>query len=169
MQEFLQARYAGAALNAAVPYAALIPGTPRDGGNPRLAGDGWALIGDAGRHVDPLTREGIYYAMLSGQILAESLAMGEPSAYPAIWSRGCLPELSWAASHGDGFFATRFVEALVFLCARSRAIQSTLSDVIAGRQEYRSLKRRLLLSAPAVGAQIASHALRRGLSPPRDS
>ena len=40
----------------------------------RLGGEGWMLLGDAAGLVDPLTREGIYYALLSGQWAAEALA-----------------------------------------------------------------------------------------------
>jgi flavin-dependent dehydrogenase len=39
----------------------------------RLAGQGWALAGDAAGLVDPITGEGIYYAMRSGELLAEAL------------------------------------------------------------------------------------------------
>ena len=40
----------------------------------RLGGAGWMLLGDAAGLVDPLTREGIYYALLSGQWAADALA-----------------------------------------------------------------------------------------------
>jgi geranylgeranyl reductase family protein len=40
----------------------------------RATGDGWALVGDAAGFVDPITGEGIYYALRSADLLAEALA-----------------------------------------------------------------------------------------------
>ncbi|OLD67632.1 MAG: hypothetical protein AUI52_00015 [Acidobacteria bacterium 13_1_40CM_2_68_10] len=154
MDEFLKERYPAAALERAQRYAALIPGAPSDPRARRAQGDGWALIGDAAGFVDPLTREGIYYAMLSGDLLAEALIAGKPDLYSEAWARHCARELSWAAAHGDRFFDSRFIERMVSLCAASPAIARVLSDLIAGRQDYRSLKRRLLLLTPRVGAHL---------------
>jgi flavin-dependent dehydrogenase len=166
----LRARYGTAALERAGFYAALIPAASADAAADGLQGDGWALAGDAGGFVDPLTREGIYYAMLSGDLLAGAILAGRPERYTREWRRRCAPDLSWASRHSGGFFATPFTEALVALCARSATASGVLSDLIAGRQGYRSLKLRLLLSAPAIGWQVARSALRRPrLTPMRDS
>ena len=37
------------------------------------AGDGWMLLGDAAGLVDPITREGIYFALRSGLLAAQAL------------------------------------------------------------------------------------------------
>src|SRR5262249_54944521 len=39
----------------------------------KVTGDGWALVGDAAGFVDPITGEGIYYALKSSDLLADSL------------------------------------------------------------------------------------------------
>ena len=44
-----------------------------DLGRRRPAGDGWLLVGDAAGLVDPITREGIYYALASAELAATSL------------------------------------------------------------------------------------------------
>jgi len=41
-----------------------------------VAGRNWALIGDAAGHVDPISGEGILYAMLDGELAAEAIAKG---------------------------------------------------------------------------------------------
>jgi geranylgeranyl reductase len=169
MDEFLKERYPEAALAAAARYAALIPGAPQDPGTARLQGDGWALIGDAAHLVDPLTREGIYYAMVSGDLLAEALCRGRPELYSDAWARHAAAELSWAAAHGNRFFDTRCIERLVFLAAASPAVARVLSDLISGRQAYRTLKRRLLLNVPLVTAQLARRAVTAPLRRCRDS
>ena len=39
----------------------------------KLAGPRWALVGDAAGLVDPITREGIFFALASGQWVADAL------------------------------------------------------------------------------------------------
>src|SRR5262249_43092536 len=41
-----------------------------------VSGSRWALAGDAAGLVDPITREGIYFALASGQWIAEAVAGG---------------------------------------------------------------------------------------------
>ncbi len=151
MREFLVSRYGRAAVDGASGYAALIPGSLP--GEDVLAGDGWAVAGDVGRAVDPLTREGIFYAMLSGQMLAECLAAGRPERYPALWRGTTAGEFARASRLASVFFDRRFIEALVVLCGRSPTIAATMSDLIGGRQPYRGLRRRLLAAAPSVGRE----------------
>ncbi|MGH9725529.1 MAG: NAD(P)/FAD-dependent oxidoreductase, partial [Candidatus Acidiferrales bacterium] len=44
----------------------------------RIAGRNWAMAGDAAACVDPLTGEGLYYALRSGDLLSEALLAGQP-------------------------------------------------------------------------------------------
>lgn len=159
MDRFLEARYPDGILQRSEPYAALIPGASANGPDAPASGDGWAVVGDAGRFVDPLTREGIYYAMESGDLLADALISGRPERYSESWLRRFAPELSRAAGVAGRFFDARFLERLVFLGGRSPAIARVLSDLIAGRQSYRSLRRRLVLAAPVVGMNLMARAL----------
>ncbi|MBZ0271852.1 hypothetical protein K8I61_07425, partial [bacterium] len=55
-----------------------------------MAGDDWCLVGDAAGHVDPLTGEGIYYAMWGGQIAAACVARGKPAEYDTQWREAFL-------------------------------------------------------------------------------
>src|SRR5258708_9169954 len=48
-----------------------------------VIGKNWALVGDAAAWVDPLTGEGLFYAIRSGELLGRSLAEGCPEKYPA--------------------------------------------------------------------------------------
>ena len=160
MDRFLRRQYGEARLARAIPYAALIPDAPPSPDPDTLRGDGWALVGDAGRFVDPITREGIYYALASAELLAACLAEGRPELYPARWSAEIGRELTWAARHVRGFFDRRFVERLVVLCALSPRIGRVMADLIAGRQRYRDLRRRLLRALPVVGWQVATRIIR---------
>lgn len=92
-----------------------------------------ALVGDAAGLADPLSGEGIYYAIRSAQLLAETLAPQRPSrpdlARYARRLEGELgPELRWARRLAGGFYAAPgafrslirrrpgYADALVRLC-----------------------------------------------------
>jgi flavin-dependent dehydrogenase len=171
MDEFLRIRYGPEPLARSTRYAALIPATTAAPRPATMQGDGWALVGDAAGLVDALTREGIYYAILSGEILARAIEAGRPDEYARTWRRNLAPELTRAARYARGFFDPSFIERLVRLCARSPRVARVLSDLLAGRQAYATLKPRLILNAPLIGFEVMASRLRatRDVRPARDS
>jgi len=130
------------------PYSWPIPSLSRDDfGRQRPGAGRWVLLGDAAGLVDPLTREGIYFAVRSAELAAGSLtdAVADPAA--AYVERLCaelFPELERAAALKTGFFSPRFTSLLVEALARSEPIRQVMVDLIAGRQPYGGLRRRLL-------------------------
>jgi geranylgeranyl reductase family protein len=50
-----------------------------------IAGSNWLLIGDAAGHVDPITGSGIIYALLDGELAAETIADGDPEMFNKLW------------------------------------------------------------------------------------
>jgi flavin-dependent dehydrogenase len=156
MDRFVRERYGAAAIDRAVGYAALIPGAPAALDDATLQGDGWALVGDSGQAVDPLTREGIYFAMVSADLLADAIARGRPGDYAGAWRTRMGHEFTWAARHAGRFFDPACIERLVRLTDLSPHLAGVVADLISGRQPYRTLRRRLLLAAPLVALQAAS-------------
>jgi geranylgeranyl reductase family protein len=111
----------------------------------RPSGDGWMLLGDAAGLVDPITREGIYFAVRSGILAAEALRAPDPPRRYAEAVRDELhDELRRAAALKAGFFRPRFTSRLIDALQHSEAIRRVMIDLVAGRQPYRGLKRRLL-------------------------
>src|SRR6185369_17430801 len=109
------------------------------------SGPGWMLLGDAAGLVDPITREGIYFALQSGILAARSLATRDPSrAYADAVRDELHDELRRAARLKAGFFRPRFTSMLVDALNQSAGIRHVMVDLVAGRQPYRGLKRRLL-------------------------
>lgn len=49
------------------------------------AGPGWALLGDAAGHAQPISGEGIAYALWSAELLAQAFCDGDPLTYEALW------------------------------------------------------------------------------------
>lgn len=110
-----------------------------------LAGPRWAVVGDAAGLVDPITREGIYFAIASGQWIADALgAGGAGRAYAARVRDEAAPELARAARFKAGFFRPAFTGLMLRALRQSEAIRSVMADLVAGRQSYLTLKRRLL-------------------------
>jgi len=161
MSRFLADLYGNGVLRRLRSYGARIPSPPAEAERGSgCIGQGWALVGDAAGFVDPLTREGIHYAVASATFLSEALARGEPAAYPARWISEFGLELDWASRHKALFFAPRFMEAFTSL-SRCPPISSIVSDLIAGRQDYRSLRRRLASHLPRVGGALGLLLLKR--------
>jgi flavin-dependent dehydrogenase len=128
------------------PYAWPIPSlSARDFDELAFAGPRWALVGDAAGLVDPITREGIFFALASGQWIAEALT-GEAvtQMYSASVRDEAIPELMRAARLKAGFFRPAFTSLLIRALTKSQAIRSVMADLVAGRQTYAALRWRLL-------------------------
>jgi flavin-dependent dehydrogenase len=102
------------------------------------------LAGDAAALADPLTREGIRYALLSGTWAAESLLAGEPASYAGRLATEWEGEMERARSARDLFFDGPIGQWMVPVARLHPGIRRVLSDLLACRQPYGSLRRRLL-------------------------
>jgi geranylgeranyl reductase family protein len=110
------------------------------------AGSGWMLLGDAAGLVDPITREGIYFALRSGDLAADSLldARNPASRFSASLRDEIHLELRRAARLKARFYRPRFTSLLLRALQTSAPIRDVMGDLIAGRQTYHGLRRRLL-------------------------
>jgi flavin-dependent dehydrogenase len=131
-------------------YAHTIPSPSID---PRsileIAGPRWALVGDAAALADPITGEGIYYALRSATLLARTLREdGSPARYPERALEDFGRDLLKASALRERFYAPGFARRMVAFSADSSAIRDVLADLVLGGQGYVGLKRRLLLAGP---------------------
>jgi flavin-dependent dehydrogenase len=113
-----------------------------------VLGKNWALVGDAAAWVDPLTGEGLFYAMRSGELLGRSLAEGCPEKYMAWVKAAFSSELEFAARivrrfYRGAFLGTAVTTHMVQFMNRSAVFRQLMSDLFSGTQDYTSLKRRL--------------------------
>ena len=113
-----------------------------------VVGRNWALVGDAAAWVDPLTGEGLFYAMRSGELLGKSIVEGCPEEYPARVKAAFSSELEFAARivrrfYRGTFLGTAVTTRMVQLLRRSSVFRQLMADVFSGTQDYTSLKRRL--------------------------
>ena len=112
----------------------------------RPAGSGWLLAGDAAGLVDPITREGIFFALLSAEHAAASILGGGDiaQAYSERLRDTIYSELILAARVKARFFRPQFMGLLLSALQRSQRIRAIMSDLVAGEQPYETLRHRLL-------------------------
>jgi flavin-dependent dehydrogenase len=113
-----------------------------------VLGKNWAMVGDAAAWVDPLTGEGLFYAMKSGELLGKSLAEGCPEKYSAWVKAAFSAELEFAAKivrrfYRGSFLGTAVTTRMVQFMRRSPVFRQLMGDLFSGTQDYSSLKRRL--------------------------
>jgi geranylgeranyl reductase family protein len=128
------------------PYSWPIPSlTSGDFDGLAVAGPRWALVGDAAGLVDPITREGIFYALASGTWLADALATSDAAqGYAERVRDHAVSELRRAAQLKAGFFRPAFITHVRYALRQSSAIRAVVADLVAGTQSYAHLKWRLI-------------------------
>ncbi len=134
-------------------YSHLLPclGTPAWKRN-RVAGDGWLAVGDAAGLVDPITGEGLYYAMRSADLATQSILAKAGdiagAAYRELLRRDFAGDLEFGSRLAHRVFHGTFLRGAV----TSRMVQFTrlsprfrevMQDLFAGTQPYIGLKKRL--------------------------
>lgn len=146
----------------AQPYAHTIPSPSADPASiAEIAGERWALVGDAAALADPITGEGIYYALRSASVLADTLREGLPvRLYPARALDDFGRDLLKAARLHARFYAPGFTRRMVRYAARSSAIREVLGNLVLGEQGYMGLKRRLLHAAPRFALEYVTSLFR---------
>ncbi|HEY7786225.1 MAG TPA: NAD(P)/FAD-dependent oxidoreductase [Pyrinomonadaceae bacterium] len=133
-------------------YAARIPGlTDKTWDSRRVCGPDWALLGDAAGFADPVTGEGIYYALRSAELFAQCFLAGDASKYEQRWREDFGEELKRAAQmrrrfYGN-FWGAPFTERMIEFARGHRGIKRVLGDLVAGEQGYVDLKKKLAKSA----------------------
>ena len=133
-------------------YAARIPGLAATTWDKRkTCGDDWALLGDAAGFADPVTGEGIYYALRSAELFAEAYLSGTSLSYEQRWREDFGAELRRAAQmrrrfYGN-FWGAPFTERMIEFARGHRGVKRVLGDLVAGEQGYVNLKKKLVKSA----------------------
>ncbi|HEX5426163.1 MAG TPA: NAD(P)/FAD-dependent oxidoreductase [Candidatus Acidoferrales bacterium] len=128
----------------------------------RITGRNWAMAGDAAACVDPVTGEGLYYALRSGDLLAQALMEGQPQTYPERLRACFSADLEFAANIARRLFRGNFLGSgittrMVQLLNYSPAFRDLIRDVFSGSQDYRTLKRRLWSQFGLTAGQMMRH------------
>jgi geranylgeranyl reductase family protein len=105
-----------------------------------FCGAGWYLVGDAAGLVDPITREGIYFALLSGEAAARAIAADNERQYREFVEDTIVDELARAARYKANFFRPQFTRLLVDALIESESIRGVMAGLVAGTKPYATLK-----------------------------
>lgn len=118
----------------------------------RVAGEGWMAVGDAAGLVDPITGEGLYYAVRSADLAVKALlseAADKVQAYRRLLRRDFAADLEFGSRLAKRVFLGRFLfdsvpARVVQFTRRSPRFARLMQDVFAGTQPYLGLKNRLI-------------------------
>ncbi|HYJ47222.1 MAG TPA: hypothetical protein VEV81_11475, partial [Pyrinomonadaceae bacterium] len=112
-----------------------------------IVGDQRVRGGDAAGFADPVTGEGIYYALRSAELFAEAYLAGEVNSYESRWRADFGRELRRASKMRRRFYGQfwggPFTDRMVKLARAHPGIRRTLRELVTGDQGYVDLKRKL--------------------------
>ena len=138
------------------PFLIPVGGPLRDPARGRVL-----LAGDAGGFVNGFTAEGIYYAMVTGEIAADAVAdRGDAATLAARYRRAWNYEIG--AELRDSVLIQRYlfndrrrIAAVIQGTRREPATTRAILEFAVGTRSYRSLRRRLLARSPLLAGRIA--------------
>src|SRR5579864_4338933 len=132
------------------------------GGPLRRPGRGRVLLaGDAGGFVNGVTAEGIYYAMVTGELAGRAVAErpAATSGMAEAYMRACDHEIG--AELRDSVLIQRYLFAdrrrisrIVAGAPQERVVTRLILDLATGRRPYKKVRRRILVRMPAVAARF---------------
>jgi flavin-dependent dehydrogenase len=142
----------------------------------RVAGEGWMAVGDAAGLVDPITGEGLYYAIRSADLAAKALLseIGDLAgqAYRRMLRHDFAGDLEFGSRLAKRVFFGRFLYGsvparMVQFTRSSPRFAGIMQDLFAGTQSYIGLKRRLIGNLNGSLLEIAMNASLHRLVPGR--
>jgi flavin-dependent dehydrogenase len=118
----------------------------------RVAGEGWMAVGDAAGLVDPVTGEGLYYAMRSADLASRTLLADVPlpsHSYGALLRKEFTDDLELGSRLAKRLYSGKFLlgdvpDRMIQLMRRSPTFRAIMQDLFAGNQNYVGLRPRLL-------------------------
>jgi geranylgeranyl reductase family protein len=141
------------------------------GGPLKRPGRGRVLLaGDAGGFVNAFTAEGIFYAMVSGDLAARaviSTPANRVSRLATRYQRACDHEIGRELADSvliqRHLFGNRHrIRAVVDGAHREQKLTQLILDFAVGRISYPTLRRRIFASAPMLAVRLVLERLRHG-------
>jgi len=111
-----------------------------DSKNIRICDNNWALIGDAATFVDPVSGEGIYYAVYSAEILSQCIVENELARYQPLCMKHFGENLVKALLGLKYFYQPEFIEVMIQMAKGSLSVCRIISDMMSGSLDYLSWK-----------------------------
>jgi flavin-dependent dehydrogenase len=130
----------------------------------RVSGEGWLAVGDAAGLVDPITGEGLYYALRSGDLAAQAIVGESPDSYRGWLETEIAEDLAFASRLANHFFHGNFLwgpvtSRMIQFTRLSPTFRGLMQDLFAGTQPYAGLRERVWGSLNKSVREIAGNKL----------
>src|SRR5207248_7520723 len=133
---------------------------PVSGPLPVVARGRLLAAGDAGGFVNAFTAEGIYYAMVSGELAAQAIlaSRGDVRAAAGVYRRACDHEIGTELRDSVIiqrylFHDSRRIARAIRGAHRARAITKLACNLVTGRRSYYDVRRRILARSPGLAVR----------------
>ncbi len=100
------------------------------------AGKNWILIGDAAGHVDPITGDGITYALWSAELASKAIMNNDPCSFDQLWRNEYGDNLIAGCKMRHTFYNPFLLEFSLWIASKSKIASSILYDVMNSQQYY---------------------------------
>jgi flavin-dependent dehydrogenase len=112
-----------------------------------VTGKDWVLIGDAAGHVNPITGEGICYAMKGGELAAKAYLSENVFLFEKYWRNAYGGDLYYGSKFHNLFYNSNVIDIAINIGNKSSKMREILADIIATRVPYDKLfKKKLFFS-----------------------
>ena len=118
--------------------------------NQESSGKNWILIGDAAGHVNPVTGEGITFALWSAEIANKAILEDNVESYNQKWREEYGAHLVSGSKMRNLFYNKIFLEFSLNVASRSKTFSKFMYDVLNSRQKYNELFKRMIKELPVV-------------------
>ena len=122
--------------------------------NKSSSGDNWILIGDAAGHVDPITAEGITYALWSAELASKAIIDNKINSFDRLWKEEYGEELNFGCKLAHLFYNQRFLELSIRIASNSNTFSNILYKIFNSEQSYISFIGRILVDSPKILKEI---------------
>jgi len=114
------------------------------------AGENWILIGDAAGHVDPVTGEGICYALWSADVAYKAIMNESLISFNTLWLDEYGKDFIWGTRLAGLFHHPSFLEFSLKMGLTSKTYAQIMHDLLANEQDYGRVIQRVVLDLPNI-------------------
>lgn len=126
----------------------------------RVCGDYWALVGDSAGSVDPVTGEGMFFALSTAELLAEAVKEGDLSAYEEKYREMAEVTIAKVAKVKDVFYHPRTLRLIGIGLEYSPKARKLARDLICRYQPYDTLRRRVYKEWPRYAFEVLINSIK---------
>jgi len=114
------------------------------------AGDNWALVGDAAGHVDPITGEGIIFALWGAELLSKAILNGDIKSYDSLWRKVYGHNLMTGTKFLHTFYKPNILELIIMIARNSKTFAKIVHKTIGSEIFYENLIMEIVKNSPKI-------------------